>query len=129
MVAGRRFGMFLGALIIIVGTCVQAPSHDLAAFMGGRFLLGFGVAISTTAGPAYVSEMAHPSYRGLMTGLYNTFWYVGGVPGTFVPYGTSTVSGTNAWRIPIWLQMSFSGIVLVFSLFLPEVSRFRKMMR
>ncbi|UKZ74775.1 hypothetical protein TrVFT333_002445 [Trichoderma virens FT-333] len=120
---GRRYGMFIGALVIVIGTCVQASSHDLAAFMIGRFILGFGVAISTTAGPAYVSEMAHPSYRGLMTGLYNTFWYIGGVPGTFVPYGTSTISGASAWRIPIWLQMSFSGIVLVFSLFLPETPR------
>ena len=121
---GRRYGMFIGALFIIIGTCVQASAQNLAAFMIGRFILGFGVAISTTAGPAYVSEMAHPSYRGVMTGLYNTFWYIGGVPGTFVPYGTSTLSGTNSWRIPIWLQMSFSGIVLVFSLFLPEASRY-----
>ena len=114
--------MFIGALVIIIGTCVQASSRDLAAFMVGRFILGFGVAISVTAGPAYVSEMAHPAYRGTMTGLYNTFWYIGGIPGTFVAYGTSTISGTNSWRIPIWLQMSFSGIVLVGSLFLPEAS-------
>jgi len=68
-IPGRRWGMFIGGLIIIVGTCVQASSKDLAAFMVGRFILGFGVAISASAGPAYVSEMAHPSYRGVMTGL------------------------------------------------------------
>jgi predicted MFS family arabinose efflux permease len=61
--------MFIGGLVIIVGTCVQASSKDLVAFMVGRFILGFGVAISASAGPAYVSEMAHPSYRGVMTGL------------------------------------------------------------
>jgi MFS family permease len=66
---GRRVGMFIGGLIIIIGTCVQASSHDLAAFMVGRFILGFGVAISASAGPAYVSEMAHPSFRGVMTGM------------------------------------------------------------
>jgi hypothetical protein len=53
---------------------------------------------------------------------YNTFWFIGGIPGTFIPYGTSTIAGTNSWRIPIWLQMMFSGVVLVFSLWLPEVS-------
>ena len=73
--------------------------------MGGRFILGFGVAITSTAGPAYASEMAHPAYRGVLTGIFNTFWFVGGIPGTFVPYGTSNISGTMAWRIPIWLQM------------------------
>jgi len=49
--------------------------------MGGRFILGFGVAITSTAGPAYASEMAHPAYRGVLTGIFNTFWYVGGIPG------------------------------------------------
>jgi hypothetical protein len=53
---------------------------------------------------------------------YNTFWFIGGIPGTFIPYGTSTIAGSNSWRIPIWLQMSFSGIVVCFTLFLPEVS-------
>jgi MFS family permease len=115
--------MFSGALIIIVGTCIQASSHGLGQFMGGRFILGFGVAITASAGPAYVSEMAHPSYRGAMTGAYNTFWYLGGIPGTFVPYGTEVIQGTNSWRIPIWLQMVFSGIVVVAAPFLPETPR------
>lgn len=113
--------MFIGALIIIVGTCIQASSHNLGGFMAGRFILGFGVAISVSAGPAYVSEMAHPSFRGVMTAVYNTFWFIGGIPGTFVPYGTSVISGSNSWRIPVWLQMVFSGLVLAFCLLLPEV--------
>ncbi|MCJ1367520.1 hypothetical protein MMC16_006653 [Acarospora aff. strigata] len=120
---GRRVGMFIGALIIVVGTCVQATCHNLGGFMAGRFILGFGVAISVSAGPAYVSEMAHPSFRGVMTAVYNTFWFIGGIPGTFVPYGTQVIAGTNSWRIPIWLQMVFSGIVLSLCLFLPETPR------
>jgi MFS family permease len=91
--------------------------------MGGRFVLGFGVAITSTAGPAYASEMAHPAYRGVLTGIFNTFWFVGGIPGTFVPFGTSTMAGTKSWRIPIWLQMVFAGIVLFCSPFIPETPR------
>jgi hypothetical protein len=30
-----------------------------------------------------VSEMAHPSFRGAMTGIYTTFYFVGAIPGTF----------------------------------------------
>ncbi|KAI9740999.1 MAG: hypothetical protein M1834_002710 [Cirrosporium novae-zelandiae] len=120
---GRRMGMWIGSLFIIIGTCVQGPSTNLAGFMIGRFILGFGVAICASAGPSYVSEMAHPSYRGTMTGVYNTFWYIGGIPGTFVPYGTSYIEGAKAWRIPVWLQMLFAGIVFCFCLFLPESPR------
>jgi MFS family permease len=35
---GRRAGMFTGALIVIIGTCVQAPSTSNAMFLGGRFV-------------------------------------------------------------------------------------------
>jgi MFS family permease len=102
---------------------VQATCTNLGGFMGGRFVLGFGVAITSTAGPAYASEMAHPAYRGLLTGIFNTFWYIGGIPGSFVPFGTSKIAGTQSWRIPLWLQMVFAGTVLVCSPFLPETPR------
>lgn len=80
---GRRWGMFIGGAIIIAGTCVQAPATSREMFMGGRFILGFGVATCATAGPSYVAEMAHPAWRGTLTGLYNTFWFVGGVSSFF----------------------------------------------
>lgn len=57
--------MFIGSLIVIIGTSIQATATDLAQFMGGRFLLGFGVSIITSAGPSYVAEMAHPAWRGM----------------------------------------------------------------
>ncbi|EAT91578.2 hypothetical protein SNOG_00083 [Parastagonospora nodorum SN15] len=120
---GRKWGMFIGCSIIMVGACVQATCTNLGGFMGGRFVLGFGVAITSTAGPAYVSEMAHPVYRGVCTGVFNTFWYVGGIPGSFVPYGTQHIDGSQSWRIPLWLQMVFAGTVLVCSPFLPETPR------
>ncbi|KAK8226869.1 hypothetical protein HDK77DRAFT_487221 [Phyllosticta capitalensis] len=120
---GRRWGMFTGASIIILGAGVQASSVSLAAFIGGRFVLGFGVSICATAGPAYVSEMAHPAYRGMLTGVYNTFWFAGALPGTWVPYATSAIEGAQSWRIPSWLQMLFAGIVIVGSPFVPETPR------
>jgi len=74
---GRKVGMFLGALTIIIGTIVQGTTISNASvgqFMGGRFLLGFGVSIVASAGPVYVVEVCHPAYRGVVTALYNTFW-------------------------------------------------------
>lgn len=113
--------MFLGSLIIVLGTIVQATCHDLGGFMGGRFVLGFGVAICASAGPAYVSEMAHPAFRGAMTGLYNVLWFGGGIPGAFIPWKTSHIQSDQSWRIPIWLQMVYSGCVVLFCFTLPEV--------
>ncbi len=84
---GRRGGILCGCWFVIIGTIVQGTSSltgKLAQYMGGRSLLGFGVAISGAAAPSYVScslestlmdkivEISHPAYWGTMTGMYNT---------------------------------------------------------
>jgi len=121
---GRRWGMFLGALIIITGTCIQGTANHLPQFSGGRFVLGFGVSLSATAGPAYVVEMAHPKYRGILTGFYNSFWFIGSIPASWVTYGTNLHFKDNrAWQIPLWLQMTFSGVILISAFFMPETPR------
>lgn len=67
---GRRVGMLIGALLVVVGTIVQSVSNESGQFMGGRFLLGFGVSIAASAGPMYVIEINHPAYRGLLGGTF-----------------------------------------------------------
>lgn len=74
---GRRFGMWIGCLLIIVGTIIQGtagPHQGVNQFMGGRFLLGFGVNVASAAGPMYVVEVSHPAYRGIVTAIFNCFW-------------------------------------------------------
>ena len=68
-------------------------------------------------------EMAHPAYRGVMTGIFNCFWFIGGIPGTFVPYATTKIPNSLCWRIPVWCQMVFSGFVVLGVPFLPETPR------
>jgi MFS family permease len=120
---GRRWGMFTGAIIVIIGTCVQATSTGRGQFLGGRFILGFGVSFCCVSAPCYVSEMAHPNWRGTITGLYNCTWYIGSIIASWVVYGCSYVDGDIAWRIPIWCQMITSGIVALGVLWLPESPR------
>src|SRR5436853_7066202 len=62
---GRRFGMFIGSSFIILGTILQATAHGLGQFMGGRFLVGFGVTLAVTAAPIYLVEIAYPTWRGI----------------------------------------------------------------
>lgn len=120
---GRRWGMFVGAFMVIVGTCVQAPSISKGQFLGGRFILGFGVSFCSVSAPCYVSELAHPSWRGTLTGLYNCTWYIGSIIASWVVYGCSFSDSTSMWRIPIWCQMITSGIIVLFVFWLPESPR------
>jgi MFS family permease len=91
--------------------------------MAGRFLTGFGGAIAISSAIIYVTEMAHPSYRGTLVGVFNAFYYIGQLPGTWIPYACANIEGTQSWRIPLWLQIVYPGIILLYGPFLPETPR------
>ena len=78
---GRRLGMFSGSVFITIGTIIQATAPNIGQFMGGRFLVGFGVVVAVTAAPVYLVEMAFPSWRGIFGGLYNVCGYYIGALG------------------------------------------------
>ena len=123
---GRRVGMFIGSSFVILGTIVSATSHDVSQFMGGRFLLGFGVSIATGSAPAYVVEISPPQYRGIVTGLYNCQYYVGSITAAGATRGClkyDSIYSNKAWIIPIWCQMICSGIICSFVFLLPESPR------
>ncbi|RYO04282.1 hypothetical protein AA0119_g4170 [Alternaria tenuissima] len=123
---GRRIGMMIGGVLGCIGVIIQstAPaSNPVGQFMGGRFLLGFAVPIMTTAGPLHVIETAHPAHRGVITGLYNTFWFVGSLLAAGVTRGAADLAGNQSWRIPVWLQMLFPALLVILPLLLPESPR------
>ncbi|KAF1829482.1 lactose permease [Decorospora gaudefroyi] len=123
---GRRVGMMIGGALGCVGVIIQSTSpasNPVGQFMGGRFLLGFSVPLMTTAGPLYVIETAHPAHRGVITGLYNTFWFVGSILAAGVTRGSASLAGNTSWRVPVWLQMLFPALLLVLPICLPESPR------
>ncbi|KAI1258324.1 hypothetical protein MGN70_001373 [Eutypa lata] len=71
---GRRMCIFIGCLIVLVGTAIQGTANSIGQFIGGRFVLGFGASIASAAGPAYTVELAHPAYRGTMAGMQYPGW-------------------------------------------------------
>lgn len=98
-------------MILIAGACIQGFAYsgpegdDRSMFIVGRFLTGFGIATCQTAGPSYVAEMSHPAWRGVLTGLYNCQFFVGGV------------RDTNPPPTPIFVLVSQNGHPLTNTLF------------
>ena len=123
---GRPFGMFIGCSIVIIAVTLQGTASvddQLGQYRAGRFLMGFGTRLAGAAAPAYIVEISHPAYRGVMTGVYNCTYDVGGVVCAGVAYAALNYSGNQSWLDPTWIQILFAGIVAVPCMFMPESPR------
>lgn len=123
---GRRFGMWIGCVCIIVGTFIQGvatQSEGVKQFMGGRFLLGFGVNIAAAAGPMYVVEVSHPAFRGIVTAIFNCFWFTGSIIASGVARGGAELPGNIGWHLVVWFQLMFAVVIFSAAYFLPESPR------
>lgn len=121
---GRRWCIFIGCFLVLVGTAIQTPANSQGQFIGGRFVLGFGASIASAAGPAYTVELAHPSYRGFQAGMYNNFWWLGNILAGWVTYGSDLhLANSWAWRVPTLVQCFLPSIAMFFILFFPESPR------
>lgn len=123
---GRKIGMQIGAWLIVIGAIINgttALNGHVGQLKGGRFLLGFGVSIISAAGPIYVVETSHPAYRGILTAYCNTFWFTGSILASGAIRGAITLQGNISWTIPVYLQMFFPGLIILFGWFIPESPR------
>ncbi|KAI5918168.1 lactose permease [Camillea tinctor] len=121
---GRRWCIFVGCLIVLIGTAVQSTANTLVQFILGRFILGFGASIASAAGPAYTVELAHPAYRGTMAGMYNNFWWLGNILAGWTTYGTNLhLKDSWAWRTPTVVQAGMPAVVMCLIMLFPESPR------
>ncbi|KAJ3922542.1 general substrate transporter [Lentinula edodes] len=112
-----------GAIFVLVGSAVIVSAQNINAFMGGRFILGFGIAISTTAAPTWITELAPPQWRGRLGASYNSCFFIGSIPATGAMVGTVKMNSTWAWRLPLMLQVIPPVIIISFVWLLPESPR------
>lgn len=121
---GRRIAIGIGQFLLIIGAIVQGSAQNYAQFFISRILLGFAF-ISSVSAPVLISELSYPSHRGFNTAIFNTTWYLGALIASSVTYGTfSHVTGDYSWRMPSYLQGSFSVITLGLLPWIPESPRF-----
>lgn len=71
---GRRPALLWGSLISLVGIVLQTAAQDIAMFVVSRVILGFGLAISGTAGSVYLAETFPSRWRAWGLGLLNDFY-------------------------------------------------------
>ena len=121
---GRRKGMAIANLVVVIGTVVQAAASKRRDMIVGRIVLGIGSVMLGPSAQAYTVEISHPAYRGVMMGLYNGCYFIGAIVSTWLSYGLvdDSKGGIN-WRLPMATQACPCVIVLAFVWFIPESPR------
>ncbi|KIL94307.1 hypothetical protein FAVG1_02870 [Fusarium avenaceum] len=91
---GRKLGIYIGCLLFLIGSVVQAAAFNLAAMTAGRLIVGFGVGSAAMIIPLYIGELAPAKYRGRMIAFDNLSVTLGqlvsyglGAAFTDVPHG------------------------------------------
>jgi MFS family permease len=123
-VYGRRSVNFLGNALCVVAAILQSQAPNLACFMIGRFLLGFGTALCTSS--QYMAEISPVHLRGRFVGIFGACFQIGSVlmGGVMVGFSRWTTSNWQ-WRLPLLLQSVGPLTVCATIYFLcPETPRF-----
>jgi len=80
---GPARAMALGAAVVIAAAALFAVPSQLAIF-GSVFVLCSGMFIAHSVAPGVLNG-GEPEYKGLVNGLYISFYYSGGALGTYLP--------------------------------------------
>lgn len=119
---GRRTTLLLIGALYLVGALWSALSNDVWSFIAARVLGGLGIGISTIAAPLYISEIAPPSRRGLLAGMFQ-FNIVFGILVAFLSNYLLAGAGEHAWRWMLGVAAIPSLIYALFCFGLPESPR------
>ena len=120
---GRKMGILLSALIVLVSCVLHSTSTTLAQLFVARILVGFAKSLDVASVPTYLVELAPPAHRGFIAGLYWACWLLGAIISAGVGYGARSVTGQWSWRI-ICICMSGPALSCIALLpFIPESPR------
>jgi sugar porter (SP) family MFS transporter len=121
---GRKRSMQIGCVVLIVGGALCSGAVDMAMFLVGRFIAGWGAGILACVVPIYQAEVSTPETRGAMVCVTGICYALGyalagwlGFACYFLP--ADSPNAEFAWRFPLAFQIFFPLTVLAGSRFIP----------
>jgi MFS family permease len=120
---GRRWSIFTGSCIMIVGAIIQCASQNLAMYLVARWILGFGIPACIVSGSALLGELGYPKERPFLTSLFNTSYFIGAIVAAGITFGTMSLGPSNwSWRTPSLLQAAPSLLQVGLILYEPSAT-------
>jgi sugar porter (SP) family MFS transporter len=120
---GRRWTIFLGGILTLVGQVLQVAAYGLPQFVVGRVILGLGVGQLSVAVPVWQSECTSAKHRGQHVIVDGICICLGYALCNWIDFGLSKIDGSLQWRLPLVVSFLFSIILLASVFLLPESPR------
>lgn len=119
---GRKPALVVGSALFAIGGSVQTTATGPAMLITGRLIAGVGVGITSSAGPAYISEVAPAKSRGAMVGIYQSNIILAIIGASLLNYFDQ--GSFNGWRWSLSVQVFLGAITAIGLLFVDETPRF-----
>ena len=117
---GRRKLLIATATIFAVGAILCAFAPSAMVLVVGRIIVGFGIGLSSSGVPVYISEVAPADARGWQVSLFQLAITVGILLAYLVDYA---LAGIQGWRWMFGLAVIPAAIFGGGMIFLPESPR------
>lgn len=114
---GRRVGLILAAVLFFVSALFSAVASTFTILVIARIVGGIGIGIASTLVPIYVSELAPPEKRGLLTTL-NAIAVTGGIVIVYVVNYLIFIHGSSEWNLVRGWRWMFGSEIVPAVLFL-----------
>lgn len=119
---GRKRALLLASVFFLSGAALQSMSVDLAMLVGGRFVTGVAVSLSTTAVCTYIAEISPAVHRGLLMSLKEVGITIGFLLAYTVNY--AFISYANGWQFMFAAATCPALLMFLGTLYLPQSPHF-----
>ncbi|KAG9202876.1 hypothetical protein G6514_003899 [Epicoccum nigrum] len=124
---GRRDCLLYSCIFWLIGTAVQTATTGRGMLIGGRFLNGVTVGITSSQVPVYLAEVAKHSQRGTIIIIQQLAIEWGILIMYFIGYGCSFIAGDDSFRTAWSIQFVPCVFFMIGLPFLPESPRWLAM--
>ncbi|KAL2818725.1 general substrate transporter [Aspergillus cavernicola] len=120
---GRKFGIWVGIVLLAVGTALQSAAPHDSVFIVARLIVGISSGFLNNAAPLLLNEIAYPTHRPVGNALFMCGYYLGAILSAWVTFGTRHMTSSWSWRLPSIMQMICRIMAVPALLMVPESPR------
>ncbi|KAL2819279.1 general substrate transporter [Aspergillus cavernicola] len=120
---GRKKTLAWSTVATIIGSLMQTVANGVPLMIVGRLIAGIALGLLTPMIPVYVSELARPSERARLVGIFGLILSLGFCIANWIGYACSFAEGAWVWRLELAMQIPVAIVLLILAFFLPESPR------